>query len=66
MSCACRFLFKDLGLQRVDIKCRNTNSKSKAVAQRLHFTYNGVLSEAELGDEQDFDLDLFSLTKNND
>ncbi len=25
------FCFKDLGLQRVDIKCRNTNSKSKAV-----------------------------------
>lgn len=48
------FCFKDLRLQRVDIKCRNTKFKSKTVAQRLHFTYEGIISEAELGDENIF------------
>jgi ribosomal-protein-serine acetyltransferase len=55
--------FRDLKLNRVELKCGMGNKKSVAVAERLNFTHEGVLREAELVNDQFIDLNLFSILK---
>jgi ribosomal-protein-serine acetyltransferase len=64
---SCRVLlnhgFHALGLNRIEIKCGTGNVKSQAIPQRLNFTKEGVLRQAELVHGSFIDLDLYSLLK---
>jgi ribosomal-protein-serine acetyltransferase len=64
---ACKALithcFKDLGLNRIEIKCAADNRKSAATAERLDFKKEGVLRQAELVNEEYLDLHLYAMLK---
>ena len=57
------YLFESVGLNRVTIYCATGNSRSRAVAERLGFTLEGVHREAErLGDRYG-DLACYAMLK---
>lgn len=53
--------FSTIGLHRIEIKCGTGNVKSSAIPERLHFTKEGVLRQAEWVNGQFIDLTLYSL-----
>lgn len=55
------FCFNDLQLQRIEIKCGTKNFKSKAIPERLDFTYEGILPRGELLYDNYIDLDVYAL-----
>ena len=57
------FGFHELMLNRIEIKCATGNIRSAAVAERLNFTKEGILREAELVNDQFIDLSLYSLLR---
>jgi len=65
VTSACRALiehaFQDWDLNRVEIRCASTNTKSCSVAQRLGFRLEGVLREAQLVDARFVDLNVYGL-----
>jgi len=65
-SCAAliEYCFNDVLLNRLEIKCGKENYKSQGVPERLNFTLEGVLREAELLNGKFIDLNLYSLLKN--
>jgi ribosomal-protein-serine acetyltransferase len=62
---ACRavidYLFSDLKLRRVEIRCATTNPKSCNVPKRLGFSKEGVLRQAQAFDDCYFDLEVYGL-----
>jgi len=65
MTRACRALvnhaFHELKLNRVEIKCAVGNGRSRAVPERLGFTAEGTLREAELLHDRYVDLVVYSM-----
>jgi len=65
MTGACRtvvdYLFSELKLQRVEIRCATNNPKSCAVPKRLGFSKEGVLRQAQAFDDRFLDLEVYSL-----
>lgn len=57
------YCFHHLDLNRLEIKCAVKNYKSQAIAEKLHFTKEGVLREAELLHTEFIDLFSYSLLK---
>jgi ribosomal-protein-serine acetyltransferase len=55
------YLFGDLSLHRVVIQCGTANQRSCAVPQRLGFTREGVLRQAEWVNDRWVDLVLWSI-----
>lgn len=55
--------FKELGLNRIEIKCAVGNDKSRAVAEKLQFKQEGILRQAELLNGKFIDLYLYALLK---
>lgn len=55
------YLFRDMKLHRVVIQCGTGNHKSCAVPQRLGFTREGVLREAEWVNDRWLDLIVWSM-----
>lgn len=58
------FCFKDINLNRIEIKCGIENKKSQTIPERLNFAKEGVLRQAELVHGKYIDLYLYSLCKN--
>ena len=58
------FCFNTLNLNRIEIKCGTENKKSQTVPQRLNFTKEGTLRQAELVHGKFIDLCLYSLCTN--
>jgi ribosomal-protein-serine acetyltransferase len=58
-----RHLLVELELHRVEIHCGTKNVRSRAVAQRLGFTHEGTLREAQLLDGRYVDLEVYSLLR---
>jgi ribosomal-protein-serine acetyltransferase len=55
------FGFGELGLNRIEIKAAVQNSRSQAVPEKLHFTKEGILRQAEWVNGEFFDLYLYSM-----
>ena len=57
------FCFAHLHLNRIELKCGTHNIKSKRVAEKLGFTLEGVLRQAEFLNGSFIDLNIYSLLK---
>jgi ribosomal-protein-serine acetyltransferase len=55
--------FKELGLNRIEIKCATSNDKSRAIAEKLRFKQEGILRQAEWLNGKFVDLYLYSMLK---
>lgn len=58
-----QFGFEKRHLNRIEIKVASSNTKSKAIPQRLGFQHEGTLREAIFRNEQYHDLDIFAKLK---
>jgi ribosomal-protein-serine acetyltransferase len=56
------YLFEDLMLHRVEIRCATGNHRSCAIPQRLGFTREGVAHEAEWVNDRWLDLVVWAMT----
>ena len=67
MTESCRacinYAFIDLGFNRVVIKCAVANNKSRAIPERLHFTFEGIEREGQNLNGEYTDLMVFSMLK---
>jgi len=62
---ACRAMidigFEELGLHRIEIRAGVDNARSRAVPERLGFTYEGIEREGSRGSRGFYDLAVYSL-----
>ena len=65
MTRACSALgthaFDALGLSRVEIRCATENEKSRAIPERLGFTQEGTLRQAEWLHDHFVDLTVYGM-----
>jgi len=62
-SAMVEYVFNDLGYNRIELRTNPENEKSVAVAERLGFSKEGVLRQAEVINNEFKDLELHSLLK---
>lgn len=55
--------FKELNLNRIEIKAAVKNFKSQAIPVKLHFKKEGILRQADLINNEFIDLALYSMLK---
>ena len=53
--------FEELGLHRIEIRAGVDNARSRAVSERLGFTYEGIEREGSRGSRGFYDLAVYSL-----
>ncbi|MBP6949131.1 MAG: GNAT family N-acetyltransferase [Candidatus Pacebacteria bacterium] len=58
-----RYGFNDLKLHRIQIKCDSSNSRSKAIPERLGFTLEGRIRESRKRNEEFSDMLVYGLLK---
>ena len=67
MTRCCRalvdYLFREQGLHRVEIRAATENTKSRAIPERLGFTHEGTLREAEWLNDHYVDGAVYSLLR---
>src|SRR5208282_3294915 len=65
MTGACRalvdYLFAELKLHRIEIRCATDNPKSCAIPKRLGFSKEGVLRQAQAFDDRFLDIEVYGL-----
>jgi ribosomal-protein-serine acetyltransferase len=57
------YVFDELGLNRIEIKCGTGNFKSKAIPMRLHFNEEGIVRQGEFVNNKFINLFIFSMLK---
>lgn len=57
------YAFLELGFNRIVIKCAVGNERSKAIPERLHFTFEGIEREGQNLNGEYTDLIVFSMLK---
>jgi ribosomal-protein-serine acetyltransferase len=57
------WLFDERDMYRITIRARTDNTRSRAIAERLGFTLEGILREALLVQEEHHDAALYSLLR---
>lgn len=55
--------FRNMGMNRVQIRCGVGNHKSSAIPRRLGFTFEGIERSGERHNQKYIDLEVFSLLK---
>ncbi len=55
--------FKKLNLNRIELKCGTGNTKSRSIAERLHFSCEGVMQQGEWLNGEFIDLYSYALLK---
>jgi ribosomal-protein-serine acetyltransferase len=55
------YLFKVLGLNRIEIRACTENLKSRAIPERLGFKHEGTIRQAELNKERYLDHEVYGL-----
>ena len=60
------YCFDTLGFNRIELKCASTNAASEQVAQRLGFSREGLLRQAEYLNGQYVDHVLYALLREDD
>jgi ribosomal-protein-serine acetyltransferase len=55
------YLFSELKLNRIEIRCATDNPKSCAVPKRLGFSKEGVLRQAQALDDRYLDIEIYGL-----
>ncbi|MCH5715002.1 GNAT family N-acetyltransferase [Niabella hibiscisoli] len=55
--------FEQLDLNRIEIKAATTNERSKAIPEKLGFSFEGILREAEWVNNELLDLRLYALLR---
>ena len=58
-----RYCFQDLALERVEIRAGTGNKRSRAVPERLGFTYEGTLRRAQIVDGKWLDSAVYSMLR---
>lgn len=58
-----RHAFMKLGMNRIQIKVAELNSKSEAIPQRLHFQFEGIERAGEMHQGKFLNLKIYSLLK---
>jgi ribosomal-protein-serine acetyltransferase len=58
-----KFSFGKLNLNRIEIKCGAGNQESQRIPERLNFSFEGILRQAELLNSVFIDLKLYALLK---
>lgn len=61
VGAACRHAFSSWGLNRVEIRVATENTASQKLAERLSFTREGVLRQAQIVNDVALDLGVYSL-----
>jgi len=65
MTGACRalvdYLFSELKLHRLEIRCATSNPKSCGVPKRLGFSKEGVLRQAQAFDDRFLDIEVYGM-----
>ncbi len=56
-------IFRDLGVQKLLIKCASDNLSSQAIPQRLHFTWEGLDVDAGQVNGRSVDMHRYSMTQ---
>jgi len=59
------YIFSELNRHRVELRAGTKNSKSRAVAERLGFTHEGTLRDAEWLYDRFIDLEVYAMLKSN-
>jgi ribosomal-protein-serine acetyltransferase len=59
----CDYLFKELDINRIEIKIIPENIKSRGIPERLGFAYEGVLRQAKYLNDKFFDYKIYSLLR---
>lgn len=57
------WLFRDAGLERVEIHCATDNRKSRAIAERLGFTEEGTLKQSAWLYDHYVDMVIYAMLK---
>lgn len=55
------YLFTELKLRRIEIRCATDNPRSCAIPKRLGFTKEGVLRQAQAFDARHLDIEVYGL-----
>ncbi len=55
------YAFRELGINRIEIRCSSENTRSAAVARRLGFRKEGVLRQSEWRNGRLHDFDIYGL-----